>query len=165
MRHPSGRKHSSRPSTSDGVALREKEKMLERDSEPEKEKNQPSPSLREKSSKDPAVLRKRTSSTSDVAARSPAFAAQAAGAPPIRPGKSVLEQIGTSDHNGWMRKKNDQFNSWRMRYFVLKGPHLYILKSNDKSVSVEATRSKPYVLTPCCRKRRSKAMSISLAIE
>lgn len=139
--------------------------MLERDSEPEKEKNRPSPSLREKSSKDPAVLRKRTSSTSDVAARSPAFAAQAAGAPPIRPGKSVLEQIGTSDHNGWMRKKNDQFNSWRMRYFVLKGPHLYILKSNDKSVSVEATRSKPYVLTPCCRKRRSKAMSISLATE
>ena len=62
--------------------------------------------------------------------------AQAAGAPLMRPGKSVLEQIGTSDHNGWMRKKNDQFNSWRMRYFVLKGPHLYILKSNDRMVGI-----------------------------
>ena len=140
MRHPSGRKHSSRPSTSDGIALREKERILERDPEPEKERNRPSPLLKEKSSKDTAVLRKRTSSTSDVTARSPALAAQAAGAPAIKPGRSVLEQIGTSDHNGWMRKKNDQFNSWRMRYFVLKGPHLYILKSNDKSVGVGMRR-------------------------
>lgn len=145
MRHPSGRK-SGRPSTSDGIAIREKEKerlTVERDSEPEdkvRSRPRPSPSLREKS-REREVLRKRTSSTSDVAARSPAAAAQAMGAPAMKPGKSVLAQIGTPDHNGWIRKKNDQFNSWRNRYCVLKGPHLYILKSNDKS----ETKIKGYI--------------------
>ncbi|KIP10364.1 hypothetical protein PHLGIDRAFT_125572 [Phlebiopsis gigantea 11061_1 CR5-6] len=141
MRHPSGRKHSSRPSTSDGVAIREKERVL-LEPEPERDfKPRPSPSLRERSPKDSAVLRKRTSSTSDAAVRSPSMVPPAAGAPLMRPGRSVLEQIGTSDHNGWMRKKNDQFNSWRMRYFVLKGPHLYILKSNDRA----ETKIKGYI--------------------
>ena len=62
MRHPSGRK-SGRPSTSDGVAMREKPKsIIERDSEPEEKTMQrlrPKPSLREKS-RDREVLRKRT---------------------------------------------------------------------------------------------------------
>jgi hypothetical protein len=132
MRHPSSRKPSGRPSTSDGTAARDKDKAF--DSEPEREKR-PSPSLKERSPKDAAVLRKRTSSTSDVATRPPAEVTASAGAPVIKPGKRVLEQIGTPDHSGWLRKKNDQFNSWRMRYLVLKGPHLYLLKSNDKSVS------------------------------
>ncbi|GJE87501.1 hypothetical protein PsYK624_035840 [Phanerochaete sordida] len=141
MRHPSGRR-TGRPSTSDGIAMRERDQGSERESEPEgksRSRVRPPPSLRDKS-REREVLRKRTSSTSDVT-RSPAAAAQAMGAPPMKPGKSVLAQIGAPDHNGWIRKKNDQFNSWRNRYCVLKGPHLYVLKSNDKS----ETKIKGYI--------------------
>lgn len=100
--------------------------------EKEKEKEKP---------KDPAVLRKRTSSTSDIVNRSPAMAAQAAGGVQLKSGKSILAQIGTPDHNGWMRKKSEHYNSWKLRYFVLKGSHLYCLKSNDKT----ETKIKGYV--------------------
>ena len=50
-------------------------------------------------------------------------------------GKSVLEQIGQPDHNGWMRKKGERYNTWKLRYFVLKGPHLYYLASSSNTVS------------------------------
>jgi hypothetical protein len=53
----------------------------------------------------------------------------------LKPGQSILDQIGEPDHQGWMRKKGDRYNSWKSRYFVLKGSHLYILKTQDKSVS------------------------------
>ena len=59
----------------------------------------------------------------------------AGGGMSLKPGKSILEQIGTPDHNGWMRKKGDHYNTWKLRYFVLKGPHLYCLRSNNASVS------------------------------
>ena len=52
----------------------------------------------------------------------------------LKPGKSIVEQIGQPDHQGWMRKKGDHYNSWKVRYFIIKGPHLYILRSNSKSV-------------------------------
>lgn len=42
---------------------------------------------------------------------------------------SVLEQIGTPDREGWMRKKGEHYNTWKLRYFVLQGPHLYYLRS------------------------------------
>ena len=74
----------------------------------------------------PGVLRKRSSSIGD----------HAKGAGALKPGQSILEQIGTPDHSGWMRKKGDRYNTWRNRYFVLKGSHLYCLKSNSKSVSL-----------------------------
>lgn len=49
-------------------------------------------------------------------------------APPVKQ-KTAAEMIGTPDHSGWMRKKGDQYPSWKMRYFVLKGTNLYYLKS------------------------------------
>ncbi|CAE6493649.1 unnamed protein product, partial [Rhizoctonia solani] len=44
-------------------------------------------------------------------------------------GARALDQIGEPDYSGWMRKKGDRYNSWKLRYFVLKGPHLYYLRS------------------------------------
>ncbi|KAJ3556322.1 hypothetical protein NM688_g2090 [Phlebia brevispora] len=122
MRHHSERRVSGRPSTSDGAVRKEKDKRRE-----------------SSSPRDTALLRKRTSSMSD-GARTPNPAVQAGGMV-IKPGRSILEQIGTPDHNGWMRKKSDHYSSWKLRYFVLKGPHLYCLKSNDRS----ETKIKGYI--------------------
>ena len=58
----------------------------------------------------------------------------------FKSGQSILEQIGQSDHKGWMRKKGERYNTWKTRYFVLKGPHLYWLKSNNASVCVAFDR-------------------------
>lgn len=74
-----------------------------------------------------AVLRKRTISGSDSPKVVNADVT-------FKPGQSVLEQIGEADHNGWMRKKGEHYNTWKQRYFVLKGPHLYYLRSNSKVV-------------------------------
>ena len=41
----------------------------------------------------------------------------------------AVQQIGTPDHAGFMKKKGERYPSWKMRYFVLKGSHLYYLKS------------------------------------
>jgi hypothetical protein len=41
----------------------------------------------------------------------------------------ALQQIGTPDHSGFMKKKGERYSTWKMRYFVLKGSHLYYLKS------------------------------------
>jgi len=82
--------------------------------------------------RDPALLRKRTSSSSghghDVAKGAVTVVS------PLKLGQSILEQIGDPDHTGWMRKKGDRYNSWKLRYFVLSGPHLYCLKSNTTAV-------------------------------
>ncbi|EAU82730.2 hypothetical protein CC1G_10635 [Coprinopsis cinerea okayama7 len=59
----------------------------------------------------------------------------------IKQGLSILEQVGEPDHTGWMRKKGVRYNSWKLRYCVLKGEHLYILRNNSKS----ETRLKGYV--------------------
>lgn len=59
----------------------------------------------------------------------------------VTQGQSILVQIGEPDHVGWMRKKSDRYNSWKPRYFVLKGQHLYWLKSS----SVSETRLKGYI--------------------
>ncbi|ELU45274.1 phospholipid binding protein [Rhizoctonia solani AG-1 IA] len=49
-------------------------------------------------------------------------------------GARALDQIGEPDYSGWMRKKGDRYNSWKLRYFVLKGPHLYYLRSRTVSL-------------------------------
>ena len=83
----------------------------------------------DKETVDPRVLRKRTTfNLSDLPAV-PGISQ------PLKAGQSVLEQIGTPDHNGWMRKKGEHYNTWKLRYFVLKGPHLYYLRSNSRTVS------------------------------
>lgn len=124
MRHHSERKASGRPSTSDGT-------VKKKDDRPKISGPQ----------RDPALLRKRTNSTSEPGTKSPPTPQQTVGGVSIKPGKSILAQIGTPDHNGWMRKKSDHYNSWKLRYFVLKGPHLYCLKSNDKA----ETKIKGYI--------------------
>jgi hypothetical protein len=128
------RKASGRPSTSDGStsAISPKELRGTKEKEEKKEKEKKAKTT-EKGIKDEkeigpsVVLRKRPELNGEIPPRS---------MQPLKPGQSVLEQIGEPDHKGWMRKKGDRYNSWKSRYFVLKGPHLYILKSEDKSVSV-----------------------------
>ncbi|KAB5589124.1 SH3 domain-binding protein [Ceratobasidium theobromae] len=43
-----------------------------------------------------------------------------------------LDQIKEPEYWGWMRKRG-RYGSWKLRYFVLKGLHLYILRSPVKS--------------------------------
>lgn len=116
---------------------------------------------KERPSKEQAVLRRRTSSqvSSPTRGGTPNAAASGAGVgagvgtvgtgtaagagatsggegqkATLKAGQSILQQIGQADHNGWMRKKGDRYNTWKSRYFVLKGPHLYWLRSNSASV-------------------------------
>ncbi|KAG6914056.1 hypothetical protein DXG01_002737 [Tephrocybe rancida] len=86
------------------------------------------------SPRDPALLRKRTSSA-------PAPPTDAMLLSLLKQGQSILQQIGDADFRGWMRKKGDRCNSWKLRYFVLKGPDLYCLKSNGNA----ETKIKGYV--------------------
>lgn len=96
--------------------------------------------------KDHATLRKRTSSAPQPPPLAPGSSSAATAVPPgtqevngIKQGQSILEQIGEPDHEGWMRKRGDRYNTWKLRYFVLKGPHLYCLRSNSKAVSAPST--------------------------
>ncbi|KAM0791669.1 hypothetical protein ACM66B_006262 [Microbotryomycetes sp. NB124-2] len=50
----------------------------------------------------------------------------------VADGENVLEKIGTPDHTGWMRKKGEKYNTWKQRFFILKGLHLYYLKSESE---------------------------------
>ncbi|KAF8204568.1 hypothetical protein BJ912DRAFT_938742 [Pholiota molesta] len=95
--------------------------------------------------KDHSMLRKRTLSNPHIAAAS-ANASKAQDtvngvSGPIQQGVNILGQIGEPDHAGWMRKKGDRYNAWKLRYFVLKGPHLYCLRGNSKT----ETRIKGYI--------------------
>ncbi len=48
----------------------------------------------------------------------------------VAPGTATaLQQIGKPDHSGYLKKKGERYNSWKSRYFVLKGAHLYYMKS------------------------------------
>lgn len=87
--------------------------------------------------RDPALLRKRTTSQNEVPRVGPdnegLLSSDAGPGNALKPGQSILEQIGTPDHEGWMRKKSERYNSWKVRFFVLKGPHLYVMKSNSRA--------------------------------
>ncbi|KAF9458484.1 hypothetical protein BDZ94DRAFT_1226253 [Collybia nuda] len=96
--------------------------------------------IKEKEGRDPALLRKRTSSAPNMPSSDLTKSANTIMSP-LKPGQSILEQIGDHDHNGWMRKKGDRYNSWKLRYFVLKGPDLYCLKSSSKT----ETKIKGYI--------------------
>lgn len=101
---------------------------------------------REPSKRDPQLLRKRTSSygqTSPNPANDSSKLPAVVRGPvdPLKAGQSILKQIGDPDHCGWMRKKGDRYNHWKLRYFVLKGPHLYCLRSNSTS----ETKIKGYI--------------------
>ena len=49
---------------------------------------------------------------------------------------TVLVQIGTPDHEGWIRKKGGHFSTWKSRYLVLKGAHLYWLRTDSTMVRI-----------------------------
>jgi hypothetical protein len=140
---------SGRPATSDGGS-----KTSEFGSKMDRGRNATMPSS--SSSKEPQVLRKRTSTSTGTGsgdqshlvngnAGSPTSPSIGPGGdskePQLKAGQSILAQIGESDHSGWMRKKGDRYNSWKLRYFVLKGPHMYCLRSNSKS----ETKIKGYI--------------------
>ena len=42
----------------------------------------------------------------------------------------ALRQIGPPDHSGYMKKKGERYG-WKTRFFVLKGNHLYYMKSEQ----------------------------------
>ncbi|KAF7984746.1 hypothetical protein HWV62_11697 [Athelia sp. TMB] len=92
-------------------------------------------STQEFGGKKPELLRKRTPASTDTPLNG------TRGMQTFKPGQSVLQQIGKPDHSGWMRKKGDRYNSWKTRYFILKGSHMYILKSDAKT----ETKIKGYI--------------------
>jgi hypothetical protein len=49
---------------------------------------------------------------------------------------TVLVQVGTPDHEGWVRKKGGHFSTWKSRYLVLKGAHLYWLRTDSTMVCI-----------------------------
>ncbi|KAG2138092.1 uncharacterized protein EDB93DRAFT_729944 [Suillus bovinus] len=128
------KKSSNRPSTSDGSvsstlrnpsrsdSLDEKRKLKEKEKTLEKLRGKDADSQTLKEKESPTVLKKHVDG-SDSQSRGPSF----------KPGKSIIDQIGIPDHQGWMRKKGDHYNAWKVRYFVIKGPHLYILRSDSKT--------------------------------
>lgn len=128
----SSKKSSARPSTSDGSvsstlrnpshsdSLEEKRKLREKEKTLEKLRGKDADSQTLKEKESPTVLKKHDGPESQ--SRGPTF----------KPGKSIIDQIGIPDHQGWMRKKGDHYNAWKVRYFVIKGPHLYILRSDTK---------------------------------
>lgn len=137
----SSKKSSGRPSTSDGSTLSslrnglrsvsegdfkkkelERGKSLEKMGDPEKVTPKMRPTELEG-----APPRKQTGTPQDARGGS-------RGPSALKPGRSIVEQIGQPDHLGWMRKKGD-YNSWKLRFFIIKGPHLYILRSCSKAVS------------------------------
>jgi hypothetical protein len=83
----------------------------------------------------------------------------------IQQGESILDQIGEPDNVGWMRKRGVRYNSWKLRYFVLQGPHLYCLRSSGKTVRVSCEVLVPQTLTLFCwgRKRVLRITSTSKA--
>ena len=137
----SSRKSSGRPSTSDGSTLSSLRNGLrsvsENDSKKrEMERGKSLEGMRDQEKVTPKVRptelesgppRKQTGTPQDGRAGS-------RGPSALKPGRSIVEQIGQPDHVGWMRKKGD-YNSWKLRFFIIKGPHLYILRSYSKAVS------------------------------
>lgn len=45
---------------------------------------------------------------------------------------SAIDKIGKPDFAGYMKKKGDRYNSWKTRYFVLKGANLYYLRDENE---------------------------------
>jgi hypothetical protein len=42
---------------------------------------------------------------------------------------TAIAKIGQPDFSGYVKKKGERYNTWKTRYFVLKGAHLYYMKS------------------------------------
>ena len=49
------------------------------------------------------------------------------------PGSALaLQQIGTPDFSGFLKKRGERYGTWKTRFFVLKGAHLYYLKNEQE---------------------------------
>ena len=81
--------------------------------------------------RDKTLLRKRGSGGGTP---KPPIPAPPSNGPGLVQGRSVLEQIGTPDFNGWLMKKGEHYNTWKSRYCVLKGHNLYWMRSNNATV-------------------------------
>ncbi|OAX43377.1 hypothetical protein K503DRAFT_862346 [Rhizopogon vinicolor AM-OR11-026] len=131
-----GRKASGRPTTSDGTVSSSLRNVSRSDSFDDKRylpKEKPSEKLRDKDADNGTLKAKELSSAAPKT--------RADGPSTFQPGQSIIDQIGTPDHQGWMRKKGDHYNTWKVRYFIIKGPHLYILRSDNKT----ETKIKGYI--------------------
>ncbi|KAJ7651638.1 hypothetical protein DFH06DRAFT_1282850 [Mycena polygramma] len=117
---------NGRPSTPGGSAA--PQPQLSPGPNPPQPPHSPSNGSHPPPSNNPALLRKRTTSGQTYRCSQ-------------GPGQSVLDQIGEADHVGWMRKKGDRYNSWKLRYFVLKGEDMYWLRSSNKA----ETKIKGYI--------------------
>lgn len=60
---------------------------------------------------------------------------------------NLLEKIGSADYSGWLRKKGEKYNTWKQRYFILKGIHLYYLKTENVSFLIHFVISNTHVYT------------------
>ena len=119
-RRPSKFTETPQKSPNDFLGMYEKE-------EEEKKKKKSFTTLRERTFSNP-----NPNVTTDTNANAPKMVNGVSGF--NKQGVNIMDQIGEPDHTGWMRKRGDRFNSWKSRYFILKGPHLYFL-SDNKSVS------------------------------
>jgi len=81
--------------------------------------------------RDRTLLRKRGSGGETPKPPVPALPSNGPG---LVQGRSVLEQIGTPDFNGWLMKKGEHYSTWKNRYCVLKGHNLYWMRSNNATV-------------------------------
>lgn len=119
-----GRKTSGRPTTSDGTASYSSLRNLShRDSLDEKKLLKEK--LRDNDVDKEMVKGKELSVAQNTRSDGPST---------FQPGQSIINQIGSPDHEGWMRKKGEHYNTWKVRYFIIKGPHLYVLRSDNKTV-------------------------------
>jgi len=115
-----------------------------------------------KEDKDRTLLRKRTSG--GEATKSPVPVPPSNGSGLVQ-GRSVLEQIGAPDFNGWLMKKGEHYNTWKSRYCVLKGHNLYWMRSNSTTVRTNSSGISPGAEADSkFRRRGSRDISTFLVI-
>lgn len=123
-RKPSISKHNVRELNAKQIALEKAKASLDA-----------SPKL-SKEEKDRTLLRKRGSGGETSYSPIPPPSSERPG---LIQGRSVLEQIGTPDFNGWLMKKGEHYNIWKNRYCVLKGHNLYWMRNNSVTVRPAST--------------------------
>jgi hypothetical protein len=101
-----------------------------------------------------------TQSKSGARPISTAAPAKAAGVAAPVEGQDIMQKIGTPDLVGWLRKKSERYNTWKTRYMILKGRHLYAMKSASVRTVRLACLS---TLNAMHRRLASRAGSISRA--
>jgi hypothetical protein len=77
---------------------------------------------------------------------------------------NLMDKIGRADCSGWMKKKGEKYNTWKMRFFVLKGVYLYYLKSEAvrprRFLSALFVSLPPTHTDPSLRQQEQKAKGV-----